>query len=69
MYVAAGPEGVALVDISGAEPRVVGVAREPRFATDVVVSGVGAVWIVDRDGKSVQIADFGVRGAGSDTGK
>ncbi len=69
MYVAAGPEGVALVDISGAEPRVVGVAREPRFATDVVVSGVGAVWIVDRDGKSVQIADFGVRGAESDTGK
>jgi hypothetical protein len=61
MYVAAGPEGVALVDISGTEPRVVGVAREARFATDVVVSGVGAVWIVDRDGKSVQIADFGIR--------
>ncbi len=70
MYVAAGPEGVVLVDISGDEPRVLGVARETRFATDVVVSGVGAVWIVDRDGKSVQIADFGIRDAeGPDTGK
>jgi hypothetical protein len=61
MYVAAGTEGVALVDISGADPQVVGVARETRFATDVVVSGVGVVWIVDRDGKSVQIADFSAR--------
>lgn len=64
MYVAAGPEGVALVDISGTDPRVVGVARETRFATDVVVSDAGAVWILDRDGKSVQIADFGTRVAG-----
>jgi hypothetical protein len=63
VYVAAGPEGVALVDISGTEPRVVGVARETRFATDVVVSGVGEVWILDRDGQSVQIADFGIVGA------
>ncbi|MGD8700207.1 MAG: hypothetical protein PVJ43_13005 [Gemmatimonadales bacterium] len=70
MYVAAGPEGVALVDISGDEPRVVGVAREPRFATDVVVSEAGVAWILDRDGKSVQIADFRVGGAEApDTGK
>ncbi len=70
VYVAAGPEGVALVDISGEEPRVVGVARETRFATDVVVSGVGEVWILDRDGQSVQIADFGiVGGEGRDTNR
>jgi hypothetical protein len=28
-----------------------------------VVSGVGEVWILDRDGQSVQIADFGIVGA------
>jgi hypothetical protein len=61
MYVAAGSEGVALVDISGTDPRVLGVARETRFATDVVVADRNTVWIVDRDGKSVQIADFGTR--------
>lgn len=64
MYVAAGTEGVALVDISGSDPQVLGVAREPRFATDVVVSDAGSVWIVDRDGRSVQIADFGTHVAG-----
>jgi len=70
MFVAAGPEGVALVDISGSEPRVLGVAREARFASEVVVSDTGAVWIVDRDGRSVQIADFGTRVAGEpDTGR
>jgi hypothetical protein len=60
LYVAAGAEGVPMIDISGEVPRVVGVARELRFVTDVVVSGPGQVWILDRDGQSVQIADFGL---------
>jgi hypothetical protein len=63
LYVAAGPEGVAVVDISGSQPRVVGVARHPRFATDVVVTECGEVWILDRDGRSVQIAEFGLQTA------
>jgi hypothetical protein len=65
LFVAAGPEGVAVVDISGEEPKVLGVARHTEFATDVVVAGDGEVWILDRDGQSVQIADFGEPG---DTG-
>ncbi len=59
LYVAAGPEGVAVVDLSGAEPRVVGVAREPRYVTDVAVAGDGRVWVLDREGRSVQFAEFG----------
>ncbi|UCC47741.1 MAG: hypothetical protein JSV41_09650 [Gemmatimonadota bacterium] len=58
LYVAAGPEGMAVVDVSGSEPRVVGVAREVRFVTDVVVDDSGAVWILDRDGQRVQIAEL-----------
>jgi len=68
MYVAAGPEGVAVVDISGPEPRVLGVARESRFAVDVTVAGDGEVWILDREGKSVQIASFGAETGGARTG-
>ncbi|KPK81939.1 MAG: hypothetical protein AMS25_04325 [Gemmatimonas sp. SM23_52] len=60
LYVAAGPEGMAVVDVSGSEPRVVGVAREVRFVTDVVVDGSGAVWILDRDGQRLQIAELNV---------
>ena len=68
LYVAAGPEGVAVVDISGSEPRVVGVARHPRFATDVVVTEGGEIWILDRDGRSVQIAEFGLQTAAGKAG-
>jgi hypothetical protein len=60
LYVAAGPEGVAVVDVSGDEPQVIGVARKARFATDVVTTAPGSVWILDRDGRSIQIAEFGV---------
>lgn len=63
LYVAAGPEGVAVVDISGHEPRILGVARESRFAVDVSVVGDGEIWILDRGGRSVQIASFGARAA------
>jgi hypothetical protein len=65
LYVAAGPEGVAVVDISGAEPRILGVARESRFAVDVSVVGDGEIWILDRGGRSVQIASFGASAATS----
>lgn len=63
LYVAAGPEGVAVVDISGREPRILGVARESRFAVDVSVVEDGEIWILDRGGRSVQIASFGARAA------
>jgi hypothetical protein len=65
LYVAAGPEGVAVVDISGAEPRILGVARESQFAVDVSVVGDGEIWILDRGGRSVQIASFGASAATS----
>ncbi len=68
LYVAAGPEGVAVVDISGAGPTVVGVAREPRFATDVVVTESGDAWILDREGRSLQLADLRVRAGGETSG-
>ena len=58
LYVAAGPEGMAVVDMSGSEPRVMGVAREVRFVTDVVVDDSGAVWILDRDKQLLQIAEL-----------
>ncbi|HSG80778.1 MAG TPA: hypothetical protein VLC48_00905 [Gemmatimonadota bacterium] len=64
MYVAAGPEGVAVVDISGSEPRVLGVAREVEFASDVLAAGDGEMWILDREGRRVQIADFATEAAG-----
>lgn len=66
LYVAAGPEGVAVVDVSGEEPTVLGVARHTEFATDVHVVGGGEVWILDRDGQSAQIADFGTPGGSGD---
>ena len=69
LYVAGGNEGVAVVDMSGSEPRVVGIAREVRFASDVIVAGESDVWILDREGRQVQIAEFGVRdGAGGGAG-
>jgi hypothetical protein len=68
LYVAAGPEGVAVVDVSGEVPRVVGVAREVGFASDVVVGAAGEVWILDRNGQSVQIADLGSRSTGNGSG-
>lgn len=61
LYVAAGPEGVAVVDVRGSEPRVVGVAREVRFVTDVVVDDSGAVWILDRDGERLRIAELNLQ--------
>lgn len=58
LYVAGGPEGVAVVDVGGADAIVLGVARDARFATDVVATGDGEVWILDRDGRRIQIAEF-----------
>lgn len=63
LYVAAGTEGVALVDIGGEQAKVIGVARYSRFASDVLVSGSGEVWILDREGQSVLIADLGIESA------
>ncbi len=68
LYVAAGSDGVVLVDIGGAVPTVIGVARETRFATDVVVTEGGDVWILDRDGRSVQLADLRGRASGETRG-
>ncbi len=58
LYVAAGHEGVAVVDIGGDEPNVIGLARESRFAIDVVVTESGDAWILDREGRSLQLADL-----------
>ncbi len=70
MYVAAGPEGVAVVDLRGPEPSVLGVARQVRFASDVVVSKDYEVWILDREGRRVQLAvfDLGMAGDQSSSG-
>ncbi len=70
MYVAAGPEGVAVVDLRGPEPSVLGVARQVRFASDVVVSEDYEVWILDREGRRVQLAvfDLGMAGDQSSSG-
>jgi hypothetical protein len=57
LYVAAGPEGCVVVDIAGEEPRVRGVARELRMATDVAAVD-DEIWILDRDGQQLQIATF-----------
>ena len=64
LFIAAGPEGVAVVDISGAEPRVLGVARNVKFASDVIPVGNGEMWILDREGRRVQIAEFITEAAG-----
>ena len=63
LYVAAGDEGVPIVDITGSEPRVVGVARQVSFASDVVVAGESEVWILDREGRQIQIAEFEIENA------
>ena len=47
------------MDISGEVPKVIGVARQTSFAVDVITSGPGRAWILDRDGQAVQMADFG----------
>ena len=47
LYVAAGPEGVYLVDLSGAAPRTIGLARSLGFAA-AIVSGDGRTFILDR---------------------
>ncbi len=58
LYVAGGSEGVVVLDIGNSEPRVIGVAREVEFASDVVIGSDGEAWILDREGRKVQIADF-----------
>jgi hypothetical protein len=47
LYVAAGPEGVYLVDVSGETPRTIGLARSLGFAS-AIVSGDGHTFILDR---------------------
>ncbi len=47
LYVAAGPEGVFLVDLSGDTPRTIGDARSLGFAS-AIVSGDGHTFILDR---------------------
>ena len=47
LYVAAGPEGVYLVDLSGEAPRTIGLARSLGFAS-AIVSGDGHTFILDR---------------------
>jgi hypothetical protein len=47
LYVAAGPEGVYLVDLSGETPRTIGLARSLGFAS-AIVSGDGHTFILDR---------------------
>jgi hypothetical protein len=47
LYVAAGPEGVYLVDLSGEMPRTIGLARSLGFAA-AIVSGDGHTFILDR---------------------
>ena len=46
-YVAAGPEGVYLVDISGETPRTIGLARSLGFAS-AIASSDGRTFILDR---------------------
>ncbi len=58
LYVAAGIEGMVVVDVSGPQPEVVGVAREVKFASDVMVADESSVWILDREGRQIQIAEF-----------
>jgi len=47
LYVAAGPEGVYVVDVSGDVPRTIGLARSLGFAS-AIVSGDGHTFILDR---------------------
>ncbi len=65
LYVAAGPEGLMVFDLSDeAAPRVVGVGRTVRFARDTFVQD-GRVWVLDREGRKVEIAELsGTEAAG-----
>jgi hypothetical protein len=47
MFVAAGPEGVYVVDVGGTAPRTIGLARSLGFATALVSRG-GHTYILDR---------------------
>lgn len=47
LYVAAGPEGVYVVDLSGDEPRTIGLARSLGFAS-AIASSDGHTFILDR---------------------
>jgi hypothetical protein len=47
MFVAAGPEGVYVVDVGGTTPRTIGLARSLGFATALVSRG-GHTYILDR---------------------
>jgi len=47
LYVAAGPEGVYLVDLSDEAPRTIGLARSLGFAS-AIASGNGHTFILDR---------------------
>jgi hypothetical protein len=47
LFVAAGPEGVYVVDVSGPTPRTIGLARSLGFATALVSRG-GRTYILDR---------------------
>lgn len=60
LYVAAGTEGVAVVDIRSANADALGVARGVRFASDVMVAGDSEIWILDREGRQIQKAEFQV---------
>lgn len=58
LHVAAGSEGMIVLDVSNeSDPRVVGVARTARFARDVFAQD-GQVWVLDRDGRRVEIAEI-----------
>lgn len=58
LHVAAGPEGVVVIDVSDeSRPRVLGVIRSAQFALDVFAEG-GRVWVLDRLGRKVEIADL-----------
>ncbi len=68
LYVAAGIEGMVVVDVSGPQPEVVGVAREVKFASDVMVADESSVWILDREGRQIQIAEFNLSTSATDDG-
>ena len=58
LHVAAGPEGLVVIDVSDeSAPQVLGVARSARFVRDVLAEE-GKVWVLDRDGRRVEIAEI-----------
>jgi hypothetical protein len=62
MFVAAGPEGLYVTDVSGGAPIVLGLARELGFTSGVAVRDKYA-YVLDRNSKSVRriTADFATR--------